>query len=413
MPERKRASAPAPGGGVGVRAPERAERPARASGASASSPPAPWPWWRAALLLFAAFCLLGAVPAALAGNFTGAWRFRLPGAPAIYTTSAPTPTPAPDLAVPRQAWTATSVPVTSQPGSGSPIARLEAGFPVILLKHARVAASSWSFVRWTGPAVDTGGSGWVPDSALVSYGAAAHPIGDLGALSPAFAQALTPYAKQLAVSVYFPDTGWLYRANDGQSFALGGGFSAILLTDTFATAAAHHQPAPATSATSPATKVAAADAPSGAALYTQLGGVSGVTTYLHGIGVSNLQPAASDWTAAQATPAAMVQFYDALADGNILAAPNRDTVISLLARANAPATAQFLDPKSLQPGSVLIVGVIQTAGTWTLSVCGIVRPTNGPRYIVAAVITGQPSQAAAQQALSLFYGRLAALLAQP
>ena len=252
----------------------------------------------------------------------------------------------------------------------------------------------------------------MPDSSLVSYDAAAHPIGDLGALSPALAQALAPYAKQIAVSVYFPDTGWLYRANDGQSFTLGGGFSAVLLTDSFATAAAHHQPVPATSATSPAAKVAAADAPSGATLYSQLGGASGMTNYLHSINVFGFQPAANDWTATQATPAGMVQFYDALVDGGILTAPNRDVVISLLAQANAPATAQFLDPKSLQPGSALVPGAVQTGGTWTLSVCGIVRPANGPRYIVAAVITGQPSQAAAQQALSLFYGRLAALLAQ-
>lgn len=410
MPERKRASEAEPVGGVGVLTPESAERPAHAPGAPAAG--GPLPWWQASLLIFLAFCLLGAIPAALAGNFTGSWSLRLPGAPQVYTTADPTATPAPDLALPRQAWIAAHVAAIAEPGSGSPIATLDAGFPVILLKHALVAGSSWSNIQWDGPVSGTGGSGWVPDSALVSYGGASHPIGDLGALAPALAQALAPYASQLAVSLYFPDSGRLYRARDGQPFVLGGGFSAVLLADSFATAAAHKQPPPATSATSQAALVAGTDAPSGATLYSQLGAASGVAAYLQGIGVSGIQPAANDWSSAQATPAAMLRFYDTLADGGILAAPDRDAVVSLLAKSNAPATARLLDPSSLQAGSVLVVGAAQAGSQWTLSACGVVRPVHGPRYIVAAVVTGQPSQAAAQQALSLFYGRLSALLAQ-
>lgn len=411
MPERKRASAPASGSGVGVLAPEHSERGARRSGATAAE----WwsaSWWQASLLLFVAFCLVGAVPAALAGNLAGAWALRLPGAPIVYATTASTATAAPDLALPRNTWVAANVPVISQPGGGSTIATLGAGFPVTLLKHASVTGGVWSYVRWDGPASGTGGAGWVPDTALVSYGTSQHPIGDLGALSPAFAAALAPYAQQLAVSLYFPDSGRLYRVHDGLPFALGGGFSAVLLTDTFAATEAHHQAAPATGATSAAAKVASADAPSGATLYTQLGGVSGVTTYLGGIGVSGIQPVANDWTATQATPAAMVQFYDALANRGILSPGDRDTVVSLLAQANGPAAARLLDPRSLAAGSVLVVGAVQASGGWTVSAAGIVTPTHGPRYIVAAAITGQPSQAAGQQALSLFYGRLAALLAQ-
>lgn len=408
MAERKRTSAPSPGGGVGVLAPER---PKRSSG-GATPIQRSAPWWRTSLLLFAAFCLLGVVPAALAGNLAGTWALRLPGAPVVYATTAPTATPAPDLALPRPAWTAASVPVISQPGGGSPVATLEAGFPVTLLKHGRVAGGSWSYVRWDGPASGTGGSGWVPDGALVSYGTGAHPIGDLGALSPALAAALAPYAKQLVVSLYFPDSGRLYHQQDGQPFALGGGFSAVLLTASFAAAESHHQPAPATGTTSTAAKVAGADAPSGAALYTQLGGAASITSYLTGIGVSGIAPAANDWSATQATPAALVRFYDALADRGILSAGDRDTVVSLLALGNGPAAAQLLDPKSLVAGSALVVGAVQSGGAWTVSAAGIVNPAHGPRYIVAVAATGQPSQAAGQQALSLFYGRLAALLAQ-
>lgn len=371
------------------------------------------PWWRVSLLLFLAFCLLGIVPAALAGNLAGMWALRLPGAPVVYATAAPTPTAAPDLALPRQAWIAASVPVISQPAGGSPVATLEAGFPVTLLKHARVAGGSWSYVQWDGPASGAGGAGWVPDAALVSYGSGTRAIGDLGALSPAFAQALAPYAQQLAVSLYFPDAGRLYRLHDSQSFALGGGLSAVLLADTFASAEARRQPAPSASATSFAARVAAADSPSAATLYAQLGEASGVASYLSGLGVAGIQMSSTDWASAQATPAALLQFYDALAERGILSGADRDAVVSLLAQANAPAAARLLDPQAVGAGSALVVGAVQTDGGWTLNACGIVNPAHGPRYIAAVAITAQPTQAAGQQALSLFYGRLAALLAQP
>lgn len=410
MSERQRASEQAPMGGARVLAPERIER---TSGTLARAPQSA-PWWRASLLLFAAFCLLGLAPIALAANFTGAWRLRLPGAPILYAATAPTSSLAPDLALPRQAWMSASMPVISQPGGGSPLATLEAGFPVTLLKHARVAGGTWSYVQWDGPARGTGGAGWVPDAALVSYGASSHPVGDLGALSPALAQALAPYATQIAVSLYFPDSGQLYRTNDGRPFSLGGGFSAVLLADAFATAESRHQPAPATSTTSAVARVAAADTPSAAGLYSQLGGASGLSGYLSSIGVDGIQPAPSDWASAQATSAALLQFYDALAERDILSVADRDAVIGLLAQANASSTARLLDPRSLSPGSALVVGATQASGSWTLSAAGIVNPlqTHSPRYIVAVAVTGQPSQAAGQQTLSLVFGRLAALLAQ-
>ena len=410
MPERKRASAPASGGGVGVLAPERIERRAGPDGALAAARRS-GPWWRTSLLLLAVFCLLGAVPAALAGNVAGMWVLRLPGAPVIYATTAATAASVPDLALPREAWITASVPVISLPGGGSPVATLEAGFPVTLLKHARIAGGAWSYVRWDGPASGTGGAGWVPDGAVVSYGANSHPIGDLGALSPTLAAALAPYARQLAVALYFPDSGRLYHTHDGQPFPLGGGFSALLLADAFAATEARHQAAPATGSASTAAKVAGTDAPSAAALYTQLGGAGGVTTYLSSIGISGIQPAANDWTAAQATPAALVDFYDALANRGILSAADHDTVVSLLAQANAPAVARLLDPTSLAAGSVLVTSAVQTSDGWSVSAAGIVNPVRGPRYVVAAAVTGQPSQVAGQQALTLFYGRLAALLA--
>ncbi|HLJ79931.1 MAG TPA: hypothetical protein VKT52_00510, partial [Ktedonobacterales bacterium] len=76
---------------------------------AAPEPPSPrrlrrLAWWRAALLIFCAFAVLGAVPAVLSGDVFGMWH--LGGFGSIVPPPAPTTTPAPDLALPRQAWIA-------------------------------------------------------------------------------------------------------------------------------------------------------------------------------------------------------------------------------------------------------------------------------------------------------------------
>src|SRR5437879_4016422 len=98
-----------------------AVRSAPAASAAETRRTPPLLWWRAAVLILLAFAVTGVVPVALAGEVAGAWTVHLPGAPS-FAQAAPAPTFAPDLALPRQAWVASSVSVLPRPGAGSPIA---------------------------------------------------------------------------------------------------------------------------------------------------------------------------------------------------------------------------------------------------------------------------------------------------
>lgn len=367
-------------------------------------------WWRAALLIFCALAVLGAVPAVLSGDLFGMWR--LGGFGSIAPTSAPTATPALDLALPRQAWIAVAVRVLPQPGAGTSLALLEPGFPVTLTAHQRHGAASWSHIVWGGPAATAGGTGWVPDGALVAYDSGARPLGDLGALSPALGSSIAGYKSSFAATLYFPDTGQLYRANADQSVTLGDAFRPVLLAASFAAAESRHAAAPATNAQSLAAQVAAGNAAAPATLYEQLGDAPGLIRFLTAAGITGIQPAPLDWAASRGTPDALIQLYTLLATGGLLNSADRASLLALLAHAAAPAAGSLVNAQALGSGFLVTASInSSSAGGAALLASGIVAPGGGPRYIAAVAITGQPTPATAQQALAAFFQRLTALLA--
>jgi hypothetical protein len=368
-------------------------------------------WWKVWLLILLAACVTGAVPVMLSGNALGLWNARLPGTLVLPTATA---TPVPDLALPRQAWVAVSTTVSPQPGRGSPIAELEPGFPVTMTAHAAAGGASWSHIAWAGPVKAAGGSGWVPDGALVSFGSGGRPIGDLGALSPSLAQEMSAYNGAFMVALYFPDTGQLYHVRADQSFALGDGFRAVLLAALYARAEAQHTGSPSSSLTpssAQGAQIANGDGLSLGTAFAAVGGTQGVSTYLAGIGVNGLQPGTSDWSGAQATPGGLLAFYDALAQGSALNAADTATVETTLANGGTLRAANVLGGQSAGTGGVLVIGSAQASGGSTLSAGGLVVPAAGPRYIVAAVMYNQPTKDDAQKALGRFFAGLSALLA--
>lgn len=365
--------------------------------------------WRAAALIFCIFVVLGAAPAMLTGDTLGLWH--VGGFGSIYPTPTPTATPAPDLALPRQAWIATETQVLPEPGGGAPIALLEPGFPVTLTAHQRHSGAVWSHIQWGGPSAYAGGAGWMPDAALVTYDSGARPLGDLGALSPSLGSAMAGYKSSFAAALYFPNSGQLYRANADQSIVLGDAFRPILLVASFAAAESQHKAAPATSASSLAAQVAAGSPVAAATLYEQLGDAPGVTRFLTSAGVSGIQPVPLVWAAARGTPTALLQFYTLLATGGLLNSADRSAVLTLLAHADAQAASALLGGKSPGAGALVIASNANGSALGaSLVASGIVAPSGGPRYVIVAAITNQADQTAAQQVLATFFQRLGAIL---
>lgn len=366
--------------------------------------------WRTTLLILCIFLVLGAIPTVLAGDMLGTWH--VGGFGSIYPAPTATATFAPDLALPRQAWIATETHVVSQPGNGSAIALLEPGFPVTLTAHQKIGGTVWSHIQWGGPSAHAGGAGWVLDSALVAYDASARPLGDLGALSPALSSAMTGYKSSFAAALYFPDSGQVYRVNADQPITLGDAFRPILVIAAFAAAESQRKAAPATDSSSLAAQVATGSPVAAATLYQQLGDAPGVTRLLTSAGISGIQPVPLVWSAARGTPNALLQLYTLLATGGLLNSADRGAVLTLLAHANAQAAAGLLDAQALGGGALAVAsGNAGGASGASLIVCGIVAPSSGPHYVIVATIANQANQAAAQQALALFFQRLSAILA--
>jgi len=356
------------------------------------------------LFILLAIGVLGTPPAALAGAFFGLWRL-----PLLPSAIQPTATPAPDLALPRRAWAATRVSVLERPDATTqPVAVLEPGFPVTLTEHQRTGSGLWSHVHWTGATHVTGREGWALDTAFVAYGSGAQPLGDLGAFSPSLVRSLASEGDHFAVALYFPATGYLYRTNADQSFALGDGFRALLVAALLARGEAAHPPQapPATTLGLIATGTGNAAATS----YKDLGDASALASYLASMHVAGVQPAAGDWRGGQATANAMLTFYDTLYAGSVLTQVDRSTAQFWLSHSDTSLVAAIAGTQLPGQDGLFVAGVQQQGSSWTMSLCGYAKLASGPQFLVAAVARDQPAEDAAQKTLAAFFQQLAPLV---
>ncbi len=395
---------------TGLKSDEPASKEKRAATRfpSTDAPPHQMDAWKATLLLLLAFCLTGIIPVGIVAYATGQLNLTPSSLVALFPrSSTPTPTDAPDLALPRDAWVTQSVNVLPDPANGAPLATLAPAFPVRLLQHKRVGKTIWSRVQWNGPVAGTGGEGWVPDGMLISYGATGAILGDLGALAPSLRQEVAPAGKQFAAMVYIPSQNRLYTqgAPDG-FFALGTGLRAMQLSALYAGAEAQNKAVNLTDALA----LSHGDATVTPRIYQQLGGAAGLSLYLSSKSVQGIQTAPT-WTACNATPRALIDFYTQLA-GDLLQAKDRSAVYSVLALADAPTTANLVAPWARAAGNLLVVGIAPTDNTFTVSVAGVLTPAKGPQVVVMAVATAQSSTDAAFQAMKAFYMPLTTLFGE-
>ena len=367
---------------------------------------------RTTVLLFLAICIVGVGPLLVVNGIFGSLRVDVPPLPG-FSILTPTASVAPDLALPRQAWTAAQVTMVAQVGGSSALAMLEPGFPVTITAHQWAGGALWSHITWSGPTRAAGGEGWARDSAFVSYGGQGRAIGDVGALSPQLLKALAPYGSRFAAALYFPDSGQLYRTRATQSFALGEGFRSVLLVTLFAQNEEQKQLKPSVAAVTSVAQVANGDATATAFAYAAVGDAAGINTYLTKKGITGIQPAQGDWLGAQATPSGLLQFYTALDARQMLNDTDRAAVVTQLSRITSPASTAMSSILAPGHGGLLVVGTAQAqgAGNWTMSAAGIIAPAKGPHVVLATAVRDQPTQAAAQAALVTFYRQLATLLA--
>lgn len=363
-------------------------------------------FWRTLLLILLAFLLLGAVPILLLGQLEGVWWVHLPGSPDYHHATA-TPARGYTDNLPRQAWIAITTQIFAQPGQTAAIAMLEPGFPVVVTAHTSVHGALWSHVVWQGPSATTGANGWTLDNSMVGFGGGARPIGDLGALSPALGKWAAPYSAQLSAVLYFVDSGQLYHLNPTHPFALDAGFSSALLADLYASGEARKSPPTSAEVSALAVRSPLSDGLVLPSIYHQLGGASGVSTFLSQAAITGIAPAES-WTGAQATPSGMIQLYAALETDSLLTRDDDSALRTALQQANAGATATLLGGHSLPSGGYLVRAEARTSAGWVASACGVLRLPIG-RLVMAVAVRSPASQQASDATLTGFFAQVMAV----
>jgi beta-lactamase class A len=149
---------------------------------------------------------------------------------------------------------------------------------------------------------------------------------------------------------------------------------------------------------------------SASALFSEIGGASGISRFLQQIGVSGLIPDNNAWGYSEITPQAMVDLLTRLQAGTILTAPDRTTALSLMEQVEtdqrwgagdtAPSGATVAMKNGWVPGP---------DNLWSVNSSGIII-TGAETYIISVYTQEQQSLADGQAIVQRVCGDVAAVL---
>ena len=280
--------------------------------------------------------------------------------------------------------------ITTSQGGSATIATLEPGFPAKVTRYATRAGVRWAQVTWSGPVRAAGGSGWTPASGLIAANSAttAHPIGDLGALSPTFGKVAGTLGPKFAATLYFPSTGSSYHtATLDQSEPLGTQVIPLLLTALYAKGIVAAQPNATNGPPTIAHDLVAGNAQALTFDYALVGDAAGMNDFLTQHHITGLQFVAHQPTQAQGSARALGLFYTALIDDDLTSYHDRGQILSLLASANM-AGATAIVPQSVIGSGSLMVTTATTNGDSLEIVTGTPTPASGASVVVVTFAQG-------------------------
>ena len=396
---RKAATPPA---APAAKTPAKAPPASPASGANAL---------RTTLTVFALFLLVGVIPSALAGETFGLWRLpsiagQLTTPPWSLSYDASLPRPAPMLAN-------ATVQVVMTPGGSQHVATLQPGFAVQVTRYATNAGARWAQITWGGPTHTAGGSGWTLASGLIAASGAsqsgqARDIGDLGALSPAFGQAIAALRPGVSAALYFPSAGASYAsASIDQPVSLGSQIIPVLLTALYSKGIIAAQPNASSGPPTIAKDLVAGNAQALTFDYELVGDSAGLGAFMTQHQLAGFQFVAHQPAQATATARALSLFYTALATGALTNPHDQGEILALLASANATGASAVTQPTLIGSGALVVTDAHASATTsGVVSIAaGILQPANAPAVVVVAIAQGANS-VPVQQAIQTFFQKL-------
>lgn len=232
----------------------------------------------------------------------------------------------------------------------------------------------------------------------------------IDALSPQLAAYLSPFGSQVGVEVYDLTRQRSYSSNNTAQFLTASSIKVPIMLATFALTESQGREPNSNEMALLTAMIEHSDNDAASALFTEIGGAAGMTSFLQQTGISGLSPNDGAWGYSLITPQAMVDLLTQLHNGTILTATDRAAALDLMQHVEAdqqwgvgdtaPSGATFAMKNGWVPGP---------DGLWSVNTSGIVN-VNGETYIISVYTQEQSALANGQAIVQQVCGAVATAL---
>lgn len=222
-------------------------------------------------------------------------------------------------------WTQSNIAPLNAAGTGQAVAHIGQNFSLTPLGDANWQEGMlWYHVQWSVP--EQTHSGWVPANAITFTSPGNAPaMASFDALSPALAAYLASIGDDVDAVVYDITHQRYYTYNASSQFIMGSSMKVAIMVTFFDMIERQGREPTNREIELLTTMIENSNNDSASALYYgEIGGASGVASYLQGIGIIGLNPYPTAWGYSVVTPMTMVHLLTRLYQGTILTAHHRD-----------------------------------------------------------------------------------------
>ncbi len=284
-------------------------------------------------------------------------------------------------------WSLGDMALLNAPATGQAAVHIGQGFPLTLLGDgAWNAGTLWYHVQWQAP--KTSGAGWAPASGLTFTPPGSDPAwASFDVLSPDLEEYLVNQGNDVAAVAYDVTRGRYYSYNkDGRSITGSSMKVVIMLTLLNMTESQGREPND-TEMALLTTMIENSNNDAASTLYyNEIGGASGVNSYLNKIGITGLDPGPNAWGDSTISPLVMTHVLTLLYEGKVLTQQDRQLAVYLME--HIEADQQFGVGDSAPDGATVAMknGWLQDDdGLWAVNSSGIV--TLGKETYIISVYT--------------------------
>jgi hypothetical protein len=318
----------------------------------------------------------------------------------------------PDVTVQTQqsVWTQGDTALLDTPGTGHQIAHVGQSFPLLLLGDTRwIGGIPWYHIQWSAPKHKQ--EGWISATALTFNSPGNVPsTAYIDAFSPDLSSYLTNLGSNVGVVVNDLTRQRTYTYNGSAQFIAASSMKVpIMLTFLDAIEQQGREPS-GDERDLLTTMIENSDNDAASTLFSAVGGVGGISTYMQKIGINGLIPDDNAWGYSTITPQSMVDQLTLLQNGTILTPNHRTLALTLMENVESDQQIGVGDTAPTNATVALKDGwVTDDNDLWAMNSSGIVTVGN-ETYVIAVYTQGQETLEDGENITRKVCGSVASLL---